>query len=943
MMKRTILFLSGLLMALAINAGRTNVFPRISEQSETGYFPLSIAAIYTDADDYQVVNITANMFVDDVERVTGNRPVQQSATSIRRLPRGPVVVAGTIGHSRLIDELIKQKVIDVTAIKGKWESFVITNGINPKTGGLLLVVAGSDRRGTAFGLTSLSEAIGVSPWYWWADVTPMHRQALFIEPGTFCQGEPSVQYRGIFINDERFGGWARWAEQHFEKETGKVGPKTYKRVFELLLRLKANYLWPAMHPGTQAFNEDAENARLADDYAIVMGSSHCEQMLRNNEGEWKAVNQRAEARGEESLGDFNYITNRKTMQNYWETRVKTNGKYENTYTLGLRGIHDYPMEGANSTTERVALMQRAIDDQRDMLRRHIHKPIEKIPQVLCTYEEVLDAYHNGLEVPDDITLLWSDDKHGYCRNLCNPDEMKRQGGAGIYYHLSYHGDPASWIWLSPLSTAFLSTELTKAYTFGARKIWVFNVGDIKPAEKEISFVMDLAWDINRWKPSKAHGYIKCWAEKTFGSDVAQEVADMQDRYYQLQAAGKDAHVWFVNYSEQQIERRIAEWRALSAQASELSNRISAPLKNAYFELVGYPICGAAKINEYQLLARRSMVRATVGDSLGAISDASRVKLMFTELNRLTQHYNEEIQDGKWQDFFNWQPYHWFRSAKIEQPVATPELIAQVKHGLKPRFLSVEGALSDTGVLIESDFDVDIPLWIEALTPVRHFSKAPEDNVFCRVNTEHSSFEASATPINNVWHAPSVGPMWSRVGTIHLAKGDNHIFIKDLKKEARIDKMFLGLYPPFVEEPRMRIPASLYDNKQGGIERIEGLGYTDGVLVQPFDTPSYHLENLKNAPFVEYDLNLQAGDNIIEIRTLPTLHVYEGRDARYAVQLGDSAPTVFSIHANDFTAEWRWNVLRGYASRSIPVGKPGCQKLRIYLLDPGIVLQEVLIQ
>ena len=410
-----------------------------------------------------------------------------------------------------------------------------------------------------------------------------------------------MQYRGIFINDERFGGWARWAERHYEKDTGKVGPKTYRRVFELLLRLRANYLW---HPGTQAFNADAENARLADDYAIVMGSSHCEQMLRNNEGEWKAVG---------TYGDFNYIANRKTMQDYWETRVWTNGSYENTYTLGLRGIHDYPMEGANTTQERVRLMQQAIDDQRDMLRRNIKKPVEEIPQVLCTYEEVLDAYHNGLQVSDDVTLLWSDDKHGYCRNLCNPQEMKRKGGAGIYYHLSYHGDPASWIWLSSLSPAFLSTELTKAYTFGARKIWVFNVGDIKPAEKEQSFVMELAWDIDRWKPAEPHRFIDYWAAKTFGPEVAQEIAGMQTAYYQLQAAGKDAHVWFIQYSEEQIAQRLAQWRTLAAQVLEVEKRIPAPLKSAYFELVNYPVRGAAMLNAYQLLARRSMVRATAGD------------------------------------------------------------------------------------------------------------------------------------------------------------------------------------------------------------------------------------------------------------------------------------------------------------------------------------------
>lgn len=943
-MKKAVFLFCCLLVMLPICGNNVADYPKVSENAQTDWFPLSEATICTDAGDYKVVSIAAQMLADDVERVTSARSTIVSAASFKKLPHGATVFAGTVGHSRIIDELVRQKAIDVSAIKGKWESYIVTTVNRPRQK-QLLVIAGSDRRGTAFGLTSLSEAIGVSPWYWWADVTPQHKKAIYVEPVTFVQGEPSVQYRGIFINDERFGGWARWAEL----KHGKVGPETYKQVFELLLRLKANYLWPAMHPGTQAFNDDPENALLADDYAIVMGSSHCEQMLRNNEGEWKAVEQKHPG----TLGDFNYITNRKTMQNYWETRVKTNGRFENTYTLGLRGIHDYPMEGANTTAERVALMQQAIDDQRDILRRNINKPINEIPQVLCTYEEVLEAYHNGLKVPEDVTLLWSDDKHGYCRNLCNPEEMKRKGGAGIYYHLSYHGDPASWIWLSPLSTAFLSTELTKAYTYGARKIWVFNVGDIKPAEKEISFVMDLAWDINRWKPSEAHNYIKYWAAKTFGNErlrvgehssgmVAQEIADIQAGYYRLQATGKDAHVWFINYSAEQIEQRIAEWRALKAHATELASRIPESLKNAYFELVSYPVCGAAMINEYQLLARRSMVRATAGDSIGAMTDANKVRQMFDSLNELTRYYNEDILDGKWQQFFNWQPYHWFRSEKIEQPVATPELIAHARNCPQARFLPVSETLSSKGVIINSDADVEMPLWIEALTPIRNFSKEAKDNEFCQVKTENDSFVASATPINNVWHAPYVGPMWSRVGTIHLKKGENHLRITDLKANARIDQIFVGLYPPFVNEPRLRIPASNYQNKQGGIQRIEGLGYTDGVMVQPFDTPSYQLENIKAAPYTEYEIDLQSGDTTIEIRTLPTLHVYDGRDIRYAVQLSDSAPTIFSIHANDFTAEWRWNVLRGYASRTIPVNMTGHQRLRIYLLDPGVVLQDILI-
>lgn len=899
-------------------------------KAEDGKFPLSQAAIYTDADDFTVVQIAAGMLADDVERVTGFRPVTSDAKSVKKLPKGAVVVAGTLGNSSLIDDLVRQKLIDVSAIKGKWESYIITSIERSKDAGMLLVIAGSDRRGTAFGLTSISEEIGVSPWYWWADVPPEHKETLYLEPGTICQGEPAVQYRGIFINDERFGGWARWAE----KKHGRVGPETYTKVFELLLRLKANYLWPAMHSGTLAFNEDPENARLADDYAIVMGSSHCEQMLRNNEGEWKA----------KGFGDFNYITNRAFMQNYWEERVKANGKYENTYTLGLRGIHDYPMEGAGTTEERVALMQKAIDDQRDMLRRNIGKPLEEIPQVLCTYEEVLEAYHNGLQVPDDVTLLWSDDKHGYCRNLSNPQEMKRSGGAGIYYHLSYHGDPASWIWLSPLSPAFLSAELTKAYTYGARKIWVFNVGDIKPAEKEISFVMDLAWDLDRWKPSDAHNYIKYWASKTFGEDLAQEIADIQADYYALQAAGKDAHVWFINYTEPQIEVRIARWRAISAHADELSHRIPERLKDAYFELIHYPVRGAAMINEYQLLARRSMVRGTEGDYTGAMADSERVKEMFDALNQWTDKYNEDIMDGKWAGFFDWQPYHWFRSRKIEQPFCTPDLFRQAQNGPAPRFVCTLEAVSDGGTVIECETGGDVDIWLEALSPIRNFSKAPEDNVICSVALNEQSFVASATPINNVWHAPYVGPMWSKVGTLHLKKGENRLRISELTPGARIDRVFIGLYPPFDREPRVRIPASDFRNSKGNVRRVKGLGYIDGVLVLPFDTPSYTLHTLSEAPFVEYRLDLQEGDTEIEIRTLPTLHVYDGRNAGYAVRMGEQSPELFDIHAGDFTAEWRWNVLRGYASRTItiPPGSKENTKLRIYFLDPGITLQEILI-
>lgn len=344
------------------------------------------------------------------------------------------------------------------------------------------------------------------------------------------------------------------------------------------------------------------------------------------------------------------------------------------------------------------------------------------------------------------------------------------------------------------------------------------------------------------------------------------------------------------------------------------------------------------LNEYQLLARRSMVRATAGDYAGAAADAALVEQRFEDLNQWTNHYNNEIQGGKWQDYFNWQPYHWYRSEKIEQPYATPAVIEEAKRSPAPKFLSVDEALSDKGLVYESDKTGEIPLWIKALSPIRNFSKAAADNIFCHVTTENDSFDASATPINNVWHAPYVGPMWSRVGTLHVQEGRNTLHITELKPDARIDQIYIGLYPPFAKEPRLRHPAG-WGNYMRDNLRPCGAGYNGGVMARSFLSPSYEPQD---APYVEYELELLPTDSLIEIRTLPTLHVYEGRDARYAVQIDDREPEIFSIHEGDFTAAWRLNVLRGYASRSIRTHftQAGKHPLRIYLLDPGIVLQEI---
>lgn len=956
------------LMPSQLKADNAVAFPEVYEQAVPQAFALATpsmsALIFVDADDYKVVHIAAQMLADDVERVGCPTTAVRHAKSLKEAKGKAVVIVGTVGHSQIIDELISKHRIDVSGISGKWESCVVTTLDRPAKGiGQALIIAGSDRRGTAFGVMSLCQAIGVSPWYFWADVAPAHKQSLYVAPGTFQQGEPSVKYRGIFINDERFGGWARWAELTYDKEHGVVGPKTYERVFELLLRLKGNYLWPAMHPGTQAFNADPENARLADDYAITMGTSHCEQMLRNNEGEWKAVDEQAKREGRTPpLGDFNYLTNRQTMLNYWEERVRTNGRYENTYTIGLRGIHDYPMEGAASNEERIAIMQQAINDQRAMLARNINCDITDIPQVLCTYEEVLDAYHGGLQVPDDVTMLWSDDKQGFMRNLSNPQEQLRKGGAGIYYHLSYHGDPDSWFWLSPLAPGLVSSELTKAYEYGARNIWVFNVGDIKPAEKELSLAMELAWNVDSWRPTEAYSFTEQWIEKTFfpsghapnPSELSISLAKVQDEYYRLMAYGKEFHTRWLEYSDAEIDARLRAWKHLEQEVEALKERVPEQLQTAYYELFSYPIQGAAAMNRYVLLARRSRVLASqrVPRALEVAAEALAAR---DKVDSLTRYYNEQLANGKWGHFFNWHP-NWYLDGRREvMEVADDALLAKAEAMPTATWILQETPdnrpTTATKFEFEADADGMMPLWIKARTRINNNDFAPQNNEFATVSVVPTTndgpdayFRASALPHGNVWHTDTIGPMWSCVGEIPVQKGRNRIVLTDIVPGTQISAIFVGVQPQFVPEPLHRIGAKQYVGKHdadgSALTMIPQLGYNDGVTALPYTTPSY--EPTAEAPWLEYDLPAIAQDALLEVRMLPTLRIYEGRDARFAVSIDGAAPAVFSIHEGDYTSEWRWNVLRGYARRFVQL-PAGAHKVRIYLLDPAITLEELVVR
>ena len=436
-------------------------------QARPGDFPLvgggRAADVVHAAEDAAVVGVAARDFAADVGRVTGRKPEVRTEVA----PGRPAVLAGTLDHSALIDGLVKAGKLEVGGLRGQWESYLITTVADPLPGvPRALVVAGSDRRGTAYGLFELSRAIGVSPWTWWADVAPQKHAELHVAAGARRFGPPSVKYRGIFINDEDWG-LQPWAAQTFAPAEGGIGPQVYARIFELLLRLKANTLWPAMHACTKAFNTFPEDARLADRYGIVMGSSHAEPMLRNNVGEWTAPHE-----------DYNYVTNRAGVLRYWEERVAANGAFENIYTLGMRGIHDSPIVGPKTDAERVAALERIFADQRALLVKYVNPDITRVPQAFTPYKEVLPLYREGLRVPDDVTIVWPDDNFGYIRQFPTAADRHRAGGFGVYYHVSYLGSPLSYLWICTTPPALIWEEMTKAYEHGADRIWILKVGDL---------------------------------------------------------------------------------------------------------------------------------------------------------------------------------------------------------------------------------------------------------------------------------------------------------------------------------------------------------------------------------------------------------------------------------------------------------------------------------
>lgn len=586
----------------------------------------SVAPVIVDREEAPVVHTSAELFADDMEKITGKLPLVLSGSSG---VWGKAVIAGTIGISPLVDSLASQGRIDVSLVAGVWEAYGIETVKNPCDGiAEALVVYGNDANGTAYGLMELSRRAGVSPWYWWADVTPRRKAFAKIQIKKPVYSSPDVKYRGIFINDEDWG-LHPWAASTLDKDVKDIGPRTYEKVFELLLRHKANMLWPAMHVCTHSFFTYPENVLLAQKYGIMVGTSHCEPMLRNNVDEWK-----------EEYGEYNWNTNRERVLSYWQERVNETALGNYCYTLGMRGVHDSSINGYISVDDKVLALNEIISAQRELLKSS-GRIVEHTPQVFCPYKETLILYQNGLEIPDDVTLLWVDDNYGYIRQVGNPQEQARSGGAGIYYHFSYWGNPDDYLWLASTPPALTAYELTKAWNQGCRNMWVFNVGDIKPAEYEMQYALDFAWSMDSINLEDADRYALGWSEEIFGKKFAKEIYEIKKEYYRLSSIAKPEHLVNVDFDEEYARVRIEDYGRLERKVERLASQIPEDRKDAFYQLIQYPVAASSSMN-----------RKTIYALNGRTEDAQEA---YREIVELTRIYNKEMSGAKWDGMMDYAP------------------------------------------------------------------------------------------------------------------------------------------------------------------------------------------------------------------------------------------------------------------------------------------------
>lgn len=913
-----------------------------------GHFQLvhsgTTADLYVHRTDYLGVLRAVEDLREDIHRVTNLLPAVKNESE--KLSQHTVIV-GTIGKSPIIDQLVQAGRLDVSGIKDQWEAYVIQSVSHPLPGVTKgLVIAGSDKRGTIYGIYELSRQIGISPWYWWADVTPQKHDCLTVKNGIYKQGSPSVQYRGIFLNNEA-PSLTTWVNNKF----GGFNHHFYEKIFELVLRLRANLLWPAMWSPKSFFRDDPLNPKLAHEYGVVIGTSHHEPMMRSW-GEW----------GRFGKGEWNYSTNASNLLDFWDEGVQWVKDYEKLITVGMRGDGDEPMMEEGPIEERIKIMENIIRDQRKIISKRINPNVTQVEQVLALYKEVQEFYEQGMDVPEDVIILLANDNFGNIRMLPQKDERKHPSGYGMYYHFDYVGGPFSYRWVTSTPYEKIWEQLNMTYEHGVHKIWIVNVGDLKPHEAAAEFFLEMAYDISKWHRTNLPEFSLQWAEREFGRAYAAPTAEIVRKYKKCNGRRKgeilkpDTYS-LTNYKE--AETVLAQFEEMALQAEHIYHKLPSDKKDAFFQLVLYPTRASKNVMRVNIYAGLNNLYSKQGRIIANLY-ADLTEKAFEELNQDTVYYNQTLADGKWNGIMS--------NAHIGQTEwRSPErnIMPDIQ-----RLPVMNG--SEMGIAVEGSEDV----WLEngTVRDLPAFSALSREPHFIDIfNLKGDPFKVTLSPSEpwivlqkretiihqqqRIW----VNIDWGKVPegeevTGELTIGDGH---KKIAVEIRVynpSQSFL-----YELEDMTFVESNGYVSMEGehysdnvavgnaAWQRIPDYGRTlSSMAIFPTTTPT--AVPGENAPYLEYKVYISnPGEVTVTTYKAPSNNIYRDRGLRYAIAFNDQEPQIidsFPKENDAFYTSPLWSIgvidnIRKNESQHL-IHKPGVHTLRFWMVDPGIVLQKIVI-
>ena len=933
---------AALVAAVGPQAAAVGTTSYITSNPSAGRFTLSTATeaapLFLHSDDHAGVLRVAKHLQADVGRVTGHEP----QLSIGDAPSGrEVVLIGTLEESPLIDKLVESKKLDVSAIVGKWEAFIAEVVDNPFEGvDRALVIAGSDKRGTIYGMYDLSAQIGVSPWYWWADVPVKKQQTLYVLPGRFTQGEPAVKYRGLFINDEA-PALASWMQEKF----GGHNHKFYDHVFELILRLKGNFLWPAMW-GRSLYDDDPESPKLADEYGIVIGTSHHEPMMRAHV-EWERYDK----------GPWNYDTNEAKLREFWTEGVRRMGSNESVVTVGMRGDGDEPM----TETANIALLERIVADQRKIIGEVTGKDPATVPQMWALYKEVQDYYDKGMRVPDDVTLLLCDDNWGNIRKLPKRGEAPRAGGYGVYYHFDYVGGPRNYKWLNANSIPRIWEQMHLAYEYGVDRLWIVNVGDIKPMEFPTEFFLDYAWDPKAWPADRLEEYSRLWAAEQFGDEHAAAIADILAKYTRFNARRKPELLSPETYSltnYREAETIVADYNELLDEAERINDALPAEYRAAYFQLVLHPVQACANLNELYLTVAKNRLDAKQGRAVTNVL-AKHARELFAKDASISRYYNKDLAGGKWSHMMD--QTHIGYTYWQEPPKNTLPKVDEIELPLGAVIgVAVEGSGSswpnDDSALVLPEFSaVDndrhyLEIFNRGQSPCEFTIEAGAPWLRIALDPESSEDSGKLEREQRLW----VSVDWANVppgaqrAPLTIGGPDGKQVV--VTAVANNNSMALAAdFRGFVDtKGYVSMEAEHFSDAIGAApirwQRIPGLGRThSGMTPVPVTSESQTPEG--DSSRLEYRLHLtKDGPVKVQVFVSPTLNYQNSEGLRYAVSFDNQPPQTVNIHAGENLQVWeKWvadNI--NVTTTEHQLREPGEHVLKFWMVDPGIVLEKLVV-